>query len=212
MSKCKVEGCEKEICKGGMCRRHHNQIYKYGKIIGNPSKSYRDSNSFVEEKNCVKVITNDVWGNDNGCFLLDKKDWKKMKQHKWSFDNLGYPTANIKGKATRLHKLLVNYERTDHKNRDRSDNRRENLRECSSFQNAFNKGKRKDNKTGFKGIHKRESGFYLVQIGFEKKQIYLGTYPNITDAIKAYDEAAKKYHKDFACLNPVLRKRKGEHR
>jgi len=36
---------------------------------------------------------------------------------------------------------------------------------------------------------------------FEKKSIFLGYFKNEIDAVKAYDEAAKKYHGEFACLN-----------
>ena len=41
----------------------------------------------------------------------------------------------------------------DHINRNRLDNRIENLREASARTNALNRGMRKDNKSGFTGVH-----------------------------------------------------------
>jgi hypothetical protein len=36
---------------------------------------------------------------------------------------------------------------------------------------------------------------------FQKKGIHLGFFKNEIDAAKAYDRAARRYHKHFACLN-----------
>ena len=204
--KCSVEGCPKEECKKGMCRRHYNQILIYGKLIGNPSNNYRDLNLFEEKDDYVRVFTNDVWGNINNSFILDKKDWEKLKKHKWNIDRLGYPSTCIDGKNKRLHVLLCGYEVTDHINQNKQDNRRSNLRECSNTQNRANVKRRKDNKTGYKGVFLRSNGTYIACVRKEGKQYHLGTFKKDIDAARAYNEAAIVLFGEFACLNLIPKK------
>jgi hypothetical protein len=54
----------------------------------------------------------------------------------------------------------------------------------------------------YKGIHwfKRYRK-WSATIRFENKRIFLGYFQNEIDAALAYDEAARKFHKEFACLN-----------
>jgi hypothetical protein len=74
----------------------------------------------------------------------------------------------------------------DHINRDKLDNRIENLRVVSKQENCFNRGAK-----GF-CFHK---GKYQSQITINKKIIYLGSYDTEEEAHEAYLEAKKKYHK-----------------
>lgn len=60
---------------------------------------------------------------------------------------------------------------------------------------------RSDNKTGIKGVTFRD-GHYIARIGFKKKNIYLGYFNNIKDAIIAREKAEEKY------FNPILKKYK----
>jgi hypothetical protein len=44
-------------------------------------------------------------------------------------------------------------------------------------------------------------GKWCAAIRVNSKKVWLGSYDNETDAARAYDEAARKYHKEFARVN-----------
>lgn len=113
--------------------------------------------------------------------------------------NNGYLYVKINQKAHAVHRiiwLLVKGEwptnQIDHINRDRTDNRFENLRDVSAFQNHQNRG---NNKTGVVGVcwHKGVSKWQAAIVK-NKKTIYLGIYEIFEDAVKARREAEIKFH------------------
>lgn len=95
----------------------------------------------------------------------------------------------------------------DHKNGIRSDNRFINLRKSLHSQNGKSLGMRSTNKTGFKGVSARKfaSGIsYRAQILVDGKKLSLGHFRTAIGAAKAYDEAADRFHGDFAKTNSTL--------
>jgi len=89
----------------------------------------------------------------------------------------------------------------DHINRNGLDNRRANLRPATVAQNAWNSRRRK-NRSGYKGVwFARDKGKFHAAIWHNNKREYLGYFDSPISAAKAYDLAAKKYHKEFAVLN-----------
>jgi hypothetical protein len=91
----------------------------------------------------------------------------------------------------------------DHKNNDTLDNRRKfNLRWCTRSENQRNQKVRNDGSSKFKGVywynrHKK----YMAQIKVDKKDIFLGYFKTEPEAANAYNDAAIKYHGEFAKLN-----------
>jgi hypothetical protein len=56
----------------------------------------------------------------------------------------------------------------------------------------------------FKGVTWRsQNKKWEANIRINKKQLYLGKFTDIKDAVRAYNEAAKKYHGKYACLNSL---------
>ena len=82
---------------------------------------------------------------------------------------------------------------TDHINGNRLDNRRKNLRHCTSSENNKNRFKGRTNTSGALGVswsNARQK--WIAQICFEKKAIYLGGFKKKEDAILARKIKAEK--------------------
>ena len=90
----------------------------------------------------------------------------------------------------------------DHINHNGLDNRRANLRPATRAQNNRYSKKRKNTRSKYKGVsyYSREKQF-VAKITTDGKTVKLGYFEDEVEAAKAYDKAARKYHKEFAYLN-----------
>jgi hypothetical protein len=86
-------------------------------------------------------------------------------------------------------------------NRNGLDNRRANLRFATRAQQVCNMRQRGSN-TGFRGVSfSKERNKFYASIQHNYRTIPLGRYSTAEEAARAYDEAARKYHGEFATLN-----------
>lgn len=91
----------------------------------------------------------------------------------------------------------------DHRDGNGLDNRRDNIRVCSSSQNNRNRRKTKVATSSlFKGVcrHKRDKT-WQASIYLKGKIVFLGNFKLEEDAARAYDAMAVKYFGQFASLN-----------
>lgn len=142
--------------------------------------------------------------------IVDYSDYEHLSEFDWralwnEHTNSFYAVRSIGRQAIYMHRQILGCgpkEQGDHENHDTLDNRRKNLRIATHNQNEWNKGLRKNNSSGYKGVswskHKRK---WEAQIWFNGKGIYLGRFPTAEQAARAYDEAANKLHVEFAVLN-----------
>lgn len=90
----------------------------------------------------------------------------------------------------------------DHENRDKSDDRIENLREATHSQNSQNIGCRANSSTGLKGASRfnspRNAKKFRSTITVDGKRIHLGQFDTAQEAHEAYCKAAKELHGEFA--------------
>lgn len=86
----------------------------------------------------------------------------------------------------------------DHINGNTLDNRKENLRICTSKENNRNRKRSKKNKSGFKGVfwHSQNQKWFS-HICVDRKIIYLGTSFDPKELHEIYCRASEKYHGEF---------------
>lgn len=134
--------------------------------------------------------------------LVDKEDFERVKKHSWCISKTGYPVANINNKVIKLHRYILDLtdkkQTVDHKNRNKLDNRKNNLRFCSQKENSRNCSLSKNNTTGYSGIDKTKFGKYRARITVDRKEIRLGNYNTLEEAIEKRKQAELFYFGEFA--------------
>lgn len=126
-------------------------------------------------------------------------------------DKKGYLYLNLKGKRYPLHALAWLYAHgvyksmLDHKNGIVSDNRLVNLRPSTHKQNVRNQKLKRSNTSGFKGVSfSKQKGKWRSQIRTDSGRVHLGFFSSKVKAAKAYDNAAVKFHGEFALTNKMM--------
>jgi hypothetical protein len=114
---------------------------------------------------------------------------------------------NGKSKTLRMHRIILERmlnrdldedEFVDHIDNDKLNNRRSNIRLATKSQNNSNVIKR-NGTSKYKGVHwNKTRKKWVAQITSNSTVYSLGRYDNEYEAHKAYCEAAKKMHGDFA--------------
>lgn len=85
------------------------------------------------------------------------------------------------------------YPETDHRNRNKADNRWRNLREATRIENGRNLSISRRNKTGAVGVSQLPNGRYQARIKVEHESINLGCFILKDDAIKARRAANRRH-------------------
>ena len=120
----------------------------------------------------------------------------------------GYRVIKINGKQYRSSRLAHLYmtgewpeKEMDHINRIKDDDRWENLRPATRTEQVINRGMQKNNTSGHKGVSwdKRKKK-WKAQIKVDKKQIHLGLFDNLEEAVAVRKEAELKYFGEFASV------------
>ena len=137
--------------------------------------------------------------------LVDDEDYENVRQYPWSKNYLGYISGKVDGKRVYLHRLIMGYpdgKVVDHINGDKLDNRKQNLRICTVRQNVMNSKTPKNNTSGHTGVSLRsDRKLYRANIMVNRRQIYLGSFERIEDAVLARKQAEVKYFGEFAYAN-----------
>lgn len=174
----------------------HNKVKSCGCLAKELAKErFKKYNKYIKKDNYYVGYTS----NTHKKFYIDFDDYDNIKEHCWYEMNTGYCATKINGKIITLHKYLMNKGKiVDHINRNKLDNRKNNLRYVNSQQNAMNKSKQSNNTSGVTGVfYCKNRKKWVSQITINKKS-YIKRFDTKEEAIKFRKECEKIYFKEYA--------------
>lgn len=139
--------------------------------------------------------------------LVDDEDFEYLNQFKWCTHKRRDKFAAVRRlpksegfKNILMHTFIMQTKPVDHIDGNPLNNQRNNLRACTHTENACNRGVKRNNKSGFKGVYKNSSIRAKPWIAEVKKGPVRIRKSFITkmEAVKFYREVALKLHKEFA--------------
>lgn len=135
---------------------------------------------------------------------VDDADYDRLIALKWRMHD-GYAVTGVK--STRMHRLLLDAGDldVDHRDTNRLNNQRGNLRKATRSQNIQNSRPRHcaEKSSRFKGVNRLASGRWRARIKADGKHLPLGCYGSESEAAAAYNRAAMHYFGEFARLNVI---------
>lgn len=153
-------------------------------------------------------------------FIFSLRDKELIAPYRWNMEKLGYVRTKVLAKILRAHILILGEKDgfiVDHINRNRADNRRENLRHISYRENAINSNKC-DIKlaNNFLGVVKKQ-GSYEAHVHIGNRKRLVKTFKDPLIAALCYDSwilnnfidcttnySSGKYPKDFLLQHKIF--------
>ena len=140
--------------------------------------------------------------------IVDAEDYDWLSQYKWCAAKdreTFYAQRYSNGRIVSMHRVIMRAPKgviCDHRNHNGLDNRKSNLRFCTSAQNQYNKRPKKGCASKYKGVVRRKNyKKWRARISFKRQRINLGDFDNEMDAAMAYDDKAVELFGEFAYLN-----------
>lgn len=168
-----------------------------------------DSNSAIDGRAINAAIRIPLVGKSGGFVLIDQIDLDKVSCCEWRRKNdasADYAVSATKKKLL-MHRLILGClnkpdMEVDHRNGNGLDNRRTNIRICTTAQNQWNQKPRDGSSSKFKGVRwSAARKKWFVSICANKRIYWIGSFSDENEAARAWDAAAIRLHGDFARLN-----------
>lgn len=144
--------------------------------------------------------------------LVDKEDYSEISKFKWYAHNgYIYSTPTINGKKIHLamHRFILKITNrdifVDHINRNKSDNRKCNLRPCNCLENSRYGSNKVRGISKYRGVSKSLNPLkpWRAYYRNNKKYKFLGNYSTQEEAALAYNKAVAIHYGEFANLNII---------
>ena len=135
--------------------------------------------------------------------LVSWRDGALATGFTWHVNKDGYAETMADGRPLTLHRLLMGKRsrmfEVDHRDMDKLNCTRSNIRWATKGQNAANRAAQKG---GYKGVHYvRSTGKWEARMTKDGRRYYSFGHRTKEEAARAYDELARKHHGEFASLN-----------
>lgn len=136
--------------------------------------------------------------------IVDYDDFQYLSEFNWCLDNRGYAVRRRSRKLGAcpilMHRAIMNppnHRVVDHINGNKLDNRRSNLRICTSQVNAWNRHNlAKNNTSGHTGVFWNPANRnWRAVIVVNGKSIYLGSHILLDNAVEEREKALNFYVK-----------------
>lgn len=139
--------------------------------------------------------------------IVDDEDYQELSKYKWYVGSRGYAIRHpkmIKGIRKghiAMHRIIINAPdgmEVDHRDGNRLNNQKVNLRICTRKQNLHNQKTAKNNKSGYRGIsYRNKDQVWVASLACDGK-IYSRWCKTKQKAIETWNMLAKKYYGEFA--------------
>ncbi len=138
---------------------------------------------------------------------VDADDYEQLIQRRWHCDKGGY--ARSRGRTSEgrkmfaMHQVVLGLQEgqlPDHRNGNRLDNRKDNLRPATYLGNARNAAPFAGAMSPYKGIY-RTPYAWEARIAVDGTRLQIGSFVDEIEAAKAYDACARYYFGEFARTN-----------
>jgi hypothetical protein len=138
---------------------------------------------------------------------VDDEDYDWLNQWKWCVNSYAYRKVQKNNiiKNIFMHRLILkcpDNKMCDHKDLNKLNNQKSNLRFATVSQNNANRAPYKIHTSIYKGVSwDKENKKWVVQSNKNNRTFKIGRFDNEIDAAKAYDKKAKELFGEFAWLN-----------
>lgn len=171
-------------------------------------------------KRCRKYNKYDLKDSYGICYLVngeevlfDLGDYELIKDYYWKKDKYGYVVSQQQNNSiievVRMHRLIMGLSKDDnriidHIKHNQLDNRKAFLRVVDYSQNGQNQKLSSANTSGYTGVSWiKKSNKWKSYIKINSKQINLGLYDDIEDAVIARKNAEEKYFGEYSYKNSM---------
>jgi hypothetical protein len=173
---------------------------------GCPKCAGRIGNEIVAWYDNYLEVDVSTTNNPKSVMLIDTNDYLLLKQKYGGRITVArgrkskYATIKVDNKNKFIHRVLTGSSDimvVDHLNHNGLDNRRSNLRVCTSIENSRNMKLQKSNTSGKAGVSAFGKG-YRAYININSRQKHLGLFKTFDEAVKARISAEERYFGEFA--------------